>query len=458
MDRASITSGYAFQTAVRATAILLAVMVLSSITVYFYIQREMIRSLQDEIGEDRLVLEQAYKNGGAFAMIDAIAALNDPLHKRTHVVGLFDAKSAKVVGNIDSKPAQLGWSEQSYPSISDTSAFHAEFYVYQADLDGFSLVVGRSLALVKLQQSRMILALVVMGLAVSAAFLLLGYGGSLQSLRRLERMGETLERVSTGDSAARLLISPQNDQFDRVAWAMNRHLDRLSTLMQTTKANAAAIAHDLRTPLSRAFLLMDRVQRLQDAGGDPRELIDEVEAELVRLNSIIEAILRISRLESAEAGEMGEVSLAPLLADLAETFAALAEERGQTLSLTPVREALTLRADAAMVAQLLANLLQNAITHCPPGAAIGFGAEARGGGLCLWVSDNGPGIAEAEREKVFNLFYRIDANRTGGGNGLGMALVKAIAERLGAKIVLGDAASGEAAPGLRVEVSFPAKA
>jgi signal transduction histidine kinase len=443
MDRASITSGYAFQTAVRATAILLAVMVLSSITVYFYIQREMIRSLQDEIGEDRLVLEQAYKNGGAFAMIDAIAALNDPLHKRTHVVGLFDAKSAKVVGNIDSKPAQLGWSEQSYPSISDTSAFHAEFYVYQADLDGFSLVVGRSLALVKLQQSRMILALVVMGLAVSAAFLLLGYGGSLQSLRRLERMGETLERVSTGDSAARLLISPQNDQFDRVAWAMNRHLDRLSTLMQTTKANAAA---------------MDRVQRLQDAGGDPRELIDEVEAELVRLNSIIEAILRISRLESAEAGEMGEVSLAPLLADLAETFAALAEERGQTLSLTPVREALTLRADAAMVAQLLANLLQNAITHCPPGAAIGFGAEARGGGLCLWVSDNGPGIAEAEREKVFNLFYRIDANRTGGGNGLGMALVKAIAERLGAKIVLGDAASGEAAPGLRVEVSFPAKA
>jgi signal transduction histidine kinase len=257
--------------------------------------------------------------------------------------------------------------------------------------------------------------------------------------------------VSEGDTLARLTVTADNDQIDRVARAMNLHLDRLGVLIATTRASAAAIAHDLRTPLSRAFLVLDRAQTALEAGLDPRPAIEGVEAELTRLNSICDTILRISRLEASKGGGgLGPVALAPLLADLTETFAVLAEERGQILTLAPVPEALEIRGDAAMLSQLMANLLQNATNHCPAGARIGLGVTPLRRGVVLWVVDDAPGIAPEEREKVFAPFYSIDPNRTGGGNGLGLALVKAIADRLGAKIALGDAA-----PGLRVEVEFP---
>jgi signal transduction histidine kinase len=281
--------------------------------------------------------------------------------------------------------------------------------------------------------------------------LILGFGASLQTQRKLDHMTRTLDRVSQGDVNARLPVAPGQDQIDRVSAAMNLHLDRLSMLMQTTRASAAAIAHDLRTPLSRAFLLIDRAQTTLDEGQDARDLIDGIEAELVRLNAIFDAIMRISRLETAQAEvTFVAVPLAPLLTDLAETFAPVAEERDQSLTLAPVPANLTLRGDAAMLAQLIANLIQNAINHCPAGTAITFGAKAEAGQVRLWISDTGAGIPEAEYDKVFELFYRIDPNRTGGGNGLGMALVKAIAERLGGHIVLSDAK-----PGLRVDVTFP---
>ena len=330
--------------------------------------------------------------------------------------------------------------------ISETS----NFYIHKDRIGSLTLVVGRSLEAVETQEARMIAAFVGLGGVMSAAFLLLGFAASLQTLSKLDSMATTLDRVSQGEVGARLPISAAQDQIDRVSQAINLHLDRLSVLMQTTRASAAAIAHDLRTPLSRAFLLIDSAQASLDAGGDARDLIDGIEAELRRLNSIFDAIMRISRLETAQADlRLTAVAVAPLLADLAETFAPLAEERGQSLTLLAPPQALSVQGDAAMLAQLLANLIQNAINHCPAGTAIVLGAAPRAKGVALWVVDSGPGIPAAERDKVFELFYRLDPNRTGGGNGLGMALVKAIATRLGAQIVLSDEN-----PGLRVEVIF----
>ena len=175
-------------------------------------------------------------------------------------------------------------------------------------------------------------------------------------------------------------------------------------------------------------------------------------AELMRLRSIAEAILRIARLEASQ-GSLGfsRIPLAPLLADLAETFGPVAEEKGQSLSLESVATDLSVTGDAAMLSQLLANLIQNAINHCPAGTAITMGAAAANGTPRLWVADTGPGIPESERERVFELFYRIDPNRTGDGTGLGLALVRAIATRLGARVELSDAG-----PGLRVDVLFEA--
>jgi signal transduction histidine kinase len=456
MDRADVTSGAAFKTALRGTAVLVVVLVLSGLTAFFYLRREMIAELEDQIVEDQIVLAQIYQHGGASELIDAINTLRHPLPTKLRALGLFDAEGAVLAGNIDLAPDVVGWSQvrlsilQALPSRD--SAVTGTFHVNRTTLDGFTLVVGRNLEAAEAKEDRLLFALSMMGLVVGASFLILGYGASLSSLRKLDRMADVLDRVSQGDAVARLGLYEENDQIDRVASAMNVHLERLSILMGTTKANAAAIAHDLRTPLSRAFLAVDKAQLVIDRGEDPRSSLDEIEAELSRLRSIFDVILRISRLEQAtDDTTTAPVELAPLLADLAETFGALAEDKGQSLILNPAAAGVAIRADAAMLSQLVANLLQNAITHCPPDTAISLGAAADNGIVRLWVADTGPGIPESEREKVFELFYSVDPNRTQGGNGLGLALVKAIAERLGGQITLSDAN-----PGLRVEIAFPA--
>ena len=454
MDRASVTSGAAFKTAVRGTMILVAIFVLASIAAYFYVQREMLGVLENQIAEDQIVLAQIYQEGGVTGLVEVIDSLRHPLGMKFRVVGLFDANGQKLAGDLDLAPDLVGWSSTSLSvdaaGVPDGGAA-VNYHVNRSTMDSFTLVVGRDQSLVEVQLRRMLTALVLMGVAISAAFLWLGYRASLYSLRKLDRMAQTLDLVSKGDAQARLDVSDQNDQIDRVSRAMNLHLDRLSALMTTTRASAAAIAHDLRTPLSRAFLAVNRAQTLLDKGEDARGGLDEIEAELTRLRSIFDAILRISRLEQEKGNaDFAVVPLAPLLADLAETFAPLAEDHGQTLTLLPVAADVAVSGDGAMLAQLVANLTQNAISHCPSGTTITLGAATVDGTVRLWVADTGPGIPEAERDKVFDLFYSIDPNRTGGGNGLGMALVKAIAERLGGRIMLSDVT-----PGLRVDVVFP---
>ncbi len=456
MDRASVTSGAAFKTALRGTLILLAVLAAASVTAFYYLQREVLGALEEEILRDQSELTQTFSDYGLDGLVAAINGQDSPLHGKQRAIGLFDKGGQRLAGDISRVPAARGWSRTTLTLESAGAAQeggdHRHFYVSKSGLGQLTLVIGRDLTLVELQERRMVTAFAVMGIVIGAAFLLLGYEASLQSLRKLDRMADTLDRVSQGDALARLTVSPANDQIDRVSRAMNAHLDRLSLLMQTTRASAAAIAHDLRTPLSRAFLLVDRAQAALDAGGDPRPLIDEIETELTRLRGIFDAILRISRLEQDKgAAGLATLPLAPLLSDLAETFAAVAEEKGQTLTLSPVTGDLSVRGDGPMLSQLVANLIQNAISHCPAGTAITLGSAASDGAVRLWVADTGPGIPASERERVFELFYRVDPNRTGGGNGLGMALVKAIADRLGGRITLSDAG-----PGLRVDVAFPA--
>ncbi len=457
MDRASVTSGAAFKTAVRGTLILLVVLVLSGTIAYFYLQREMLAVLKDQISEDRVVLMQAYQGGGEAGLVAVINNLGQPLRKRAFAFGLFDQNGTRLAGTFDMDTDLVAWSRKTLVLRSDTSDQDgqeaSDFYVNRTSVDAFTLVVGRDLTLVESQERRLILTFALIGLVVSSAFLWLGYRASSKTLQQLDGMAITLDRVSQGETQSRLGISPHNDQIDQVSRAMNVHLDRLSALMQSTKSSAAAIAHDLRMPLSRAFLLLDRAQAAMDAGADPRGMVDEIEAELMRLRSISDAILRISRLEASQ-GSLGfsDIPLAPLLTELAETFGPVAEEKGQSLTLDPVDPDLVVMGDAAMLSQLVANLIQNAITHCPAGTVITMGADRAADAPRLWVADTGPGIPEAERERVFDLFYRIDPNRTGEGTGLGLALVRAIANRLEARVDLSDAG-----PGLRAEVLFARK-
>lgn len=456
MVRADITSGAAFKAALRGTLLLFVVLGASGWGAYTYLKTEMVDNLRDQIHEDETALSDIYRFGGQQQLVQAIEELRHPLPTKIRLLGLFDAQGNPLAGNLGMHDEREGWFETSLPTISgaDTTINRyprTRFLVKGTRLGDLTLLVGLNMTAVEAKEREMIFAFTAMGVVIGAAFLVIGYAGSLTSMRKLQHMVEVLDRVSQGESGTRLDVSPDNDQIDRVARAMNLHLERLSTLMATTKASAAAIAHDLRTPLSRAFLAVDKAQMLLDRGDDPVEALEEIESELSRLRAIFDVILRISRLDQAqEAPPLVPLDVAPLLADLAETFAILAEDRGQTLILDPVPKGLRVQGDGPMLSQMLANLLQNAINHCPDGTLIRLAAEDAGSVARLIVADSGPGIPDSERGKVFDLFYSVDPNRSRGGNGLGLALVRAIAERLGARISLNDNN-----PGLRVEIDVP---
>lgn len=434
MDRGNVTSGAAFKTALRGTGLLIVILSVTGCGAFLYMRHHMLRDLQDQILEDSVVLTEIYENADQAAVIDTIDALRQPFDSHLRFFGLFDRAGRPLGGEITVLPPRSGWSELPAPPL----------LVLRRDLGQMVLVIGRDVTQIRDKERLLILTLGVAGAILCLSFLAIGYQSSRKSLRKLDGIARVLFQVSQGDQQVRLHISKQNDQIDRVAVAINQNLDRLSDLMATTKASAAAIAHDLRTPLSRAFLALDQAELAVEKGAEAQGALEDLGQELSRLRSIFDVILRISRLDQ-ENPPLTQVPLGPLLADLAETFAPLAEENGQSLTLHPVAPDLVLDTDAAMLSQLIANLLQNALNHTPAGTQISFGAEAGH----IWLRDTGPGIPAAERDKVFALFYSLDPNRTGGGNGLGLALVQAIADRLGARITLSDAD-----PGLRVDLVF----
>ncbi|PKO54216.1 MAG: hypothetical protein CVU28_08750, partial [Betaproteobacteria bacterium HGW-Betaproteobacteria-21] len=340
MDQGSILSGGAFRAAFRATLFFAAFLCLAGFIAFFYVDREMTLALEDQIIADRQELLAIHENAGTLGLIAAMDATDGPIGSRLRVFGLFDAEGRRLAGNMVERPVALGWQTTELQLVPSSNGA-ARVYLSASPVDGMTLVVGRDIGLIALQERRMLGAMLAFGLVVGAVFLLIGYLVSLQSLRKLDRMAATLERVSQGDTGARLGVSVQNDQLDRVSRAMNLHLDRLDRLMTVTRTEATAIAHDLRTPLSRAWLRLGQAMADIEAGRDAQDALADVEMELQRLGHIFDAILRISRLATAEdRSAFSNVSVNRLLGEMQETFGPVAEERGQTLTARPARDAL----------------------------------------------------------------------------------------------------------------------
>jgi signal transduction histidine kinase len=164
-----------------------------------------------------------------------------------------------------------------------------------------------------------------------------------------------------------------------------------------------------------------------------------------------EALLRITQIEAgARRAHFSDVDLAAILADVADIYEPVAEEEGDRLEAAVDAEGpVVMHGDRELLTQLFANLIENAIRHCPRGTRIRVELVRRGDGHVAVVADDGPGIPHDECANVFRRLYRLERARSTPGSGLGLSLVMAIAELHGAGVVLVDNA-----PGLRVEVAF----
>jgi len=289
--------------------------------------------------------------------------------------------------------------------------------------------------------------------AVMGVLLAMGVGGAVILARylrgKLDMIEDTASAIVAGDLARRAAIGRHNDEFDRVARSLNTMLDQIASLIANLRQISADLAHDLRTPLAA---LRNHLERMEQGARQP----GEVEIALRKTDDVLalfDAILRISEVEAGSLRRaFAPVDLSGLLGELSETLGLLAEDDGRTLE-ARWQPGLCVHGDRQLLAQVIINLVENALRHTPHGAAIHVSVLAEGEQVILQIRDNGPGIPEGDRDRVLRRFVRLETSRSTPGHGLGLSLVSAIAHAHDAGLALGDAG-----PGLIVTLRFARKA
>lgn len=273
-----------------------------------------------------------------------------------------------------------------------------------------------------------------------------------RSAHRVAGIEHALVRLSEGDLSARYDTGDRSgDDLSRIGAGVNRLAAKQEAATDALRQVSADIAHELRTPLQRiAVLLHDLRGRLPD-GSEAGDLADRASAEVDRAGSVFQAMLQIAQIEGGNlASRFAPFDLAATARQVAELYQPSVEEHGDRLTLDVPMVPAMVRGDADLVAQAIANLVENALRHSPPGSRVGIEVAAGADGSELVVTDDGPGIPEGERDKVTRRLYRLEGSRTTPGHGLGLSLVSAIAQVHSGQLVLEDNA-----PGLRVRLIFP---
>ena len=288
-----------------------------------------------------------------------------------------------------------------------------------------------------------------MGLSILVAAIA-GFAFSFRLSRRVGAVTDTCVRIMSGDLARRLPVAGSHDEFDALAVSVNRVLDRLEEQTRTLRATFDSVAHDLRAPLQRLRTRMDAVLRLPDLQPLVREPVESALREVDRLQRTLATLLQIALAESgAPLASVSAVNLSDLVGELAELFEPVARERGLRLS-AQMQPALQVEGNRQLLAQMISNLVENALKFVPAGGRIELGLARQGALAHLSVSDNGPGMSAEQRRQAGQPFVRVGPLTGGAGGGLGLLLVGAIARLHRAQLVLEDNQ-----PGVRAVVALP---
>jgi two-component system OmpR family sensor kinase len=242
------------------------------------------------------------------------------------------------------------------------------------------------------------------------------------------------------------------EELRPLATSLNALLARLDDALSVQRRFTADAAHELRTPLAALKLQVGLARRAHD-DAQRTAALGELEAGVDRAAHLVDQLLTMARLEPDSPDRRNEaVDLAALAKDAIVARATIADDSRIDLGLTGAASALV-RGDSAMLAMLIGNLLDNALRYTPAGGRIDVAIDDASDGARLSVIDTGPGIAPADRERVFERFHRAGAQ--GAGSGLGLSIVRRIANAHGAAVALGQGADGR---GLAVDVRFPSDA
>lgn len=264
----------------------------------------------------------------------------------------------------------------------------------------------------------------------------IGFVVGLLAQRRLGIITQTLHHLARGELNARTGLERSKDDLDEIARQLDITAAELERLVAQTRHLSASLAHDLRTPLAR---LRARIEVLPE--GDARS--DALE-EAARLSDIFDTIMRVARIEATQGTDGIEtIDLSEFVTEMAEIFEPVVDDAGKLLK-TRITAPDTVQADRPMLVQAMANLIQNALVHGGDQITLIVDHSTIG------VEDNGPGVDPADYGEIIKPMVRLDAARSTDGTGLGLALVRAVADRHAITLELSQAKP----TGLRAALNF----
>lgn len=447
-----------FRLALVQAGVVLAFVVALLVYVYVATAGQLTRDAAEAANQEYAALERAYAEGG-------IRRLNQEVVERAARQGPFlymlaDANGEVVTGDFGRLPLTPGEADQrvDFPferMAGDKIERGRALGRVGRLLGGPILLVARDLgdtAAIVQRITRVLYTVAVLGIALSVASGLLASG---QAARRAEALSITARDVMAGDLSRRAPVRGGGDEFDTLAEDMNAMLERIERLVHTTRTAGDAIAHDLRSPLTRFKQRLETALEAPPDRGADRVALEKAVEEADRLLGMFAAVLKLARVESAVNWRFEQVDVTAVARELADFYEPAAEEVGLSFK-ADIADGLVLKGEESLITQAMSNLVENAMKYISPGGRIEL--RARRGGehfIRLSVMDDGPGVPFEERERVTERFVRLESARSSQGVGLGLALVSAVARLHRGRLELNDGLGSADHPGLDATLVLP---
>jgi signal transduction histidine kinase len=315
---------------------------------------------------------------------------------------------------------------------------------------GIYLFVGRDTRFLTIVAERILRAFLWVVLGAIAIAVAVGLFLGFRFMRRVDAIAQTCKSIIAGRLDERIPLLGREDEWDRLAGAINDMLNRISALLENLRQVSSDVAHDLRTPLTRMRNRLEEARSKSTNVAEYSAAVATAIEDMDQLLAMFAALLRISQVEAGtRLSTFSKISLTEILENIYQLYLPVAEDYQHSLT-SAIREGTYIRGDAELLTQMFSNLVENAIRHTPAHTRIEINLKMENELAAASITDDGPGIDPSEHEKVLRRFYRVSSSRSTPGHGLGLALVVAIAGLHHAKLTLSDAN-----PGLQVKTTFP---
>jgi signal transduction histidine kinase len=361
--------------------------------------------------------------------------------RRIKLAGLFGSDGHRIAGNLKGlprglkidTPVQSAVAIRLDPNGPEETTVRA---IARSLPDGNVLAIARNIDELK-QLVEIVARALMLGLPFALGFsLAIGMVLSVRAQKRVDKFNSLVRGIVAGDLRQRLPMQGIDHPFDNLAETANRMLDEIEALVRELAGVGNEMAHDLRTPLTRVRLVLERGRANAKTLEELQAATDRAIGGVDQALAIVTKLLRIAEIEhGGRLSGVDNVPLADLIKEVGDLYEPIAQDRHVTLRVVSKGDA-TVRGDRDLLLEAVANLVDNAVKFTPEGGRVELALVQGKKESIVRISDSGPGIQENERQAITRRFYRSDKSRTTFGVGLGLNLVSAIVKLHGFRLTI----------------------